>query len=573
MMTRSPALKHFVAGWPATVLAVVGCVGSVSGPLPGAGAGRGSGGQTGAGGPGGSGAPDAGVTPVVFAPSPGAYKRLTATAFRNSLNDLLGLVTVGELEPDSWEIGGLATVGVSQLSISEPGVEDYVSAIDGATTQVFADTTRRNALIGCTPKNAQDTACFQKFVTQFGRLAFRQTLTQAQVDRFTQLITTVAANLGDVYEGIRAGLNSILLSPWFLYRLERGAPVSGSPFWQYTSSEMASRLAYFITNSTPDATLLALADQDGLQTASAVRAQADRLLSTAKGRQSIANFTSELLQLQLIAGRAKDPTLFPQYTPALQNGMMQEIPAMFAGLVLDQKVSAMNLFTTRTTFVNKDLAALYGLPTTGLTSDVMTAASLPSDGLRAGLLGTAGYLSLNGSQKEGSPTLRGKFIREVLLCQEIPPPPPNVNTVLVDPPPGVVLTKRQKLAQHETNPTCAACHSLMDPLGLTLENFDTIGQYRATDQGLPIDVSGTLDGTNFNGPIELGQLLSKSPAVAKCMLRSIYRYATGHVEVPTEAPVLADLGQRFQGSGYLLRDLMLDLVSSDGFRLVAPPAP
>jgi hypothetical protein len=145
--------------------------------------------------------------------------------------------------------------------------------------------------------------------------------------------------------------------------------------------------------------------------------------------------------------------------------------------------------------------------------------------------------------------------------------------MLVDPPPGVVLTKRQKLAQHETNPTCAACHSLMDPLGLTLENFDTIGQFRATDQGLSIDVSGNLDGTNFNGPIELGQLLSKSPAVATCMLRSIYRYATGHVEVPTEAPVLADLGQRFQSSGYLLRDLMLDLVSSDGFRLVAPPAP
>src|SRR5262249_24533601 len=108
-----------------------------------------------------------------------------------------------------------------------------------------------------------------------------------------------------------------------------------------------------------------------------------------------------------------------------------------------------------------------------------------------------------------------------------------------------------------TNPTCAACHSLMDPLGLTLENFDAIGQLRTTDQGLPIDVSGNLDGTSFNGPIELGQLLSQSPAAATCMLRSIYRYATGHVEVASEAPLLADLGQRFRASGYQLRDLML----------------
>ncbi len=576
MRPLNTAQRRF-ARWVAVIVSsgAAGCMGAIGAPGMGTSrGGPGSGGGTGpaaGGGAGGNGGASGAV--VVFAPSPGAYKRLTASSFRNTLNDLLGPVTVGDLEPDSWEIGGLATVGMAQLSISELGVEQYQTAVDAATTQVFADTTRRNQLLGCAPKNAQDTACFRTFVTQFGRLAFRQPLTQAQIDRYSQLGATVATTLGDVYEGMRAAMSGLLLSPSFLYRLERGAPVAGTTFWQYTSSETASRLAYFLTNTTPDQTLMNLADQNGLQTADAVRAQADRLLSTPNGRQSISNFTNELLQLQLVAGRAKDPTLFPQYTPALQNGMMQEIPAMFAALVLDQRVSAMNVFTTRSTFVNKDLAALYGLPTAGLTSDAITAVTLPTSGIRAGLLGAAGYLSLNGSQKEGSPTLRGKFIREILLCEDIPPPPPNVNTVLADPPPGTVLTKRQKLQQHESNMTCAACHSLMDPLGLTLENFDTIGQFRATDQGLPIDVSGNLDGTAFNGPLELGQALSKSPAVATCMIRSIYRYATGHVEVSTEAPVLADLGQRFQTSGYLLRDLMLDLVSSDGFRYVAPAAP
>jgi hypothetical protein len=561
MMRTCRVTKAGLARWVATAaLGFAGCVGVVgdAGHRPGGG----SAGTTGT------------AAPVAFAPSPGAYKRLTATSFRNSLNDLLGPVTAGDLEPDSWEIGGLATVGMSQLSISELGVEQYQTAIDAATTQLFADPARRDKVLGCTPRNAQDTACAQQFVTQFGRLAFRQSLTQAQIDRYTQLATTVTTTLGDVYEGLRAAMSGLLLSPYFLYRLERGSPsAGGGKFWQYTSNEMASRLAYFLTNSTPDTTLLALADQDGLRSAAAIRAQADRLLATPKGRQSVGNFAAELFQLDIIGSRAKDPNLFPQYTAGLQAGMIQEIPAMFEALVLDQRISALSLFTTRNTFVNKDLAALYGLPTAGMTSQAMTAVALPGDGLRAGLFGTSGFLSLYASQKEGSPTQRGKFIREIVLCQDIPPPPPDVNTMLTEPPPGVVLTKRQKLQQHETVKSCAGCHAVMDPLGLALENFDAIGQYRTTDQGLTIDASGDLDGTAFHGPIELGQLLAKNPDAASCMVRSIYRYGTGHVETPTEAAVLDDLGQRFKASGYQLRDLMVDLVSSDGFRFVAAPAP
>ena len=148
------------------------------------------------------------------------------------------------------------------MSISATGVEQYQTAIDAATTQAFADTTRRSKLLGCTPKNATDMACFQSFVTGFGRLAWRRPLTSAQVTRYTTLIANVAATLGDVNEGMRAGMQGLLLSPNFLYRIERGAPPAGggSGFWQYTSSEVATRLSYFLTNSTPDSTLLDLAD-------------------------------------------------------------------------------------------------------------------------------------------------------------------------------------------------------------------------------------------------------------------------------------------------------------------------
>jgi len=246
---------------------------------------------------------------------------------------------------------------------------------------------------------------------------------------------------------------------------------------------------------------------------------------------------------------------------------------MFQSIVLDRNASALELLTTRNTLVTKELAALYGLPTTGLSSTSLAAVTLPTGGLRAGLLTTAGFLSLYANQEEGSPTLRGKFIRETILCQTIPLPPPNVSTVLPDPPAGVVYTKRQRLMQHQTVATCAACHKLMDPLGLTLENFDAIGKYRSTDQGQSIDVSGDLDGTSFSGPVELGQTLAARPEVTDCLVQNMYRYGTGHVETATERPVLDSLKSSFRTGGYHVRDLMRDIAASDGFRFVAAPAP
>jgi hypothetical protein len=531
----------------------------------GGGTGGASGGSAGSGGSGGE--------PVPFAPSEGAYRRLTNSAFRNSLRDLLGgPVDVGDLEPDSWSVGGLPTVSATQVVISPRGVEQYQTAIEAATTQVFADTARRDRLLGCRPSGASDTQCFRTFVTTFGRRAFRQALTETQVTRYTGVITTTAGLLGNVYEGMRSGMMGLLLSPYFLYRLERGAPpASGTGFWQYTGTEMSSRLAYFLTNSTPDATLLDAADQNGLQTVDAVREQASRLLDVPAGRESVGNFATELFQLPIIAARAKDSGMYPEYTPALQTAMMQEIPAMLQGIVFDRNASALELLTTRETFVNADLAALYGLPTAGR-SAALAPATLPADGLRAGLLGTAGILSIYASQQEGSPTQRGKFIREVLLCQHINPPPANVDTTLEDPPSGEMLTKREKLEQHQTADACRGCHFILDPLGLTLENFDAIGKFRTMDHGKPIDVTGDLDDVPFNGPVELGRMLAERPETGACLARNLYRYGAGHVEIASEAPIVSDLAARFQTSGYDLKQLMLDLVTSDGFRYVAPPA-
>lgn len=509
------------------------------------------------------------TAPVAFAPAPGAYRRLTNAAFTNSLRDLLGgPVQVGALEPDSWAVGGLPTVGAAEVSISELGVEQYQTAVENSVELAFSDLERRDTILGCLPSGVADTACFEAFVRSFGRKAFRQPLSETQVARYVTLATDVASTLNDGVAGMKAATTAFLLSPHFLYRNEHGEPSEDSPHWRYTSHETAARLAYFLTNTTPDTELLDLADAGGLATVDAIREQAERLLDSAAGRESVGNFARELFQLRLVAARAKDPEMYPEYTAQLQEAMMEEVPAMFASVVFDRRVSALELFTTRETFVSKELAALYGLEITEPDDGSLVPVTLPEE--RAGLLGTAAISAIFASQKESSPTLRGKFIRQVLLCQPMPSPPADVSTTLDDPPPGQVFTKREKLIRHQEQPTCAGCHALMDPLGLTLESYDAIGRYRTLDQGRAIDLSGNLDGTSFTGGVALGQLLSEKTETARCMLRSIYRYGTGHVETATESSVLTELEERFTSSGYDLRALMLDIVTSDGFRYVAP---
>jgi hypothetical protein len=555
----------------------LGCTGEVGGgPSSSSSNEPGAPGGPGGGGGGSSGVAGSGGGPVVeelppFAPAGASFKRLTATEFKSSLAALLGPVTVGNVENDTW-VGGFAKVGGSTVSISLAGVELYQRAIDAALGEVFADTARRDAFLGCTPQGVTDSACYRSFIERFGRLAWRRALTTAQADRFVTLATSVAQTLGGAHDGLRAAAKAILMSPNFLYRLERGEPDAALPgSWSYTGYELASRLAFFLTNGPPDDALLLAAEQGQLATPAGIQTAAERLLSEAPGRESVANFASELFQLAIVLARAKDPETFPTYTAAMQQAMVREVPAMLQDLVFEQGAPATDFFTTRTTFVNADLARLYGVDATGLTSDSWVKVTLPADGKRAGFLGTGAFLSLFANQKEGSPTLRGKFIRSTLMCGTIPNPPPDVAPVFEESPTDAMTTKREKLAQHRVKgTTCEGCHALMDPLGLPLENFDAIGAYRETEHGKPIDATGNLDGADFNGPVELGQLLSNNELVASCLVRNLYRYATGVVEAPGQETVIRQLTNQFQSEGRDLRKLMVTLVTSDGFRYVAP---
>jgi hypothetical protein len=196
--------------------------------------------------------------------------------------------------------------------------------------------------------------------------------------------------------------------------------------------------------------------------------------------------------------------------------------------------------------------------------------SLPADSPRVGILGKAGFLSQFANQKEGSPTLRGKFMSEAFLCAPIPSPPGGVDLVLDEPTVDAPQTKRERLEQHRTDPSCAGCHGYMDPLGLPLETFDAIGRYRTTELGLTIDPSGAFNQQPVADARELGLVAGADPVVAQCLVRKFYLYAVGHTWRDVDGSVLNDLVSSFEASGHQLRQLVLDVVTHEAFLTVAP---
>ncbi len=523
---------------------------------------------TGTGGAGGTSGAAGGPSPPPFQPAPAMLRRLTRTQFRNAVRDVFGVeVDIADLDTDTYN-AGFAAIGASSVVTSERGVEQYNAAIENAVNTLFADANKRSQFIGCAPTGQNGDPCVRAYIQKLGLRAWRRPLSTEELGRFDALATKAATDLDDPIEGARWATVALFTSPSFLYRAELGTTKNG--MLRFTDYEMASRLAFLIWNSLPDQPLLDEAAAGKLTTLEGIRTAAMRMLDSQAGREAVGAFAEEYLRLDRIATQAKDPGLFPEYTGALQAGMVRDMRGTWEVLVLDDRASIFDLFTTAKVVVNADLARLYGLDATGLTSTTFQVRSLPAEGPRAGILGKAGFLSQFANQKEGSPTLRGKFIREALTCRAVPPPPPDVNTSLPDPPADKPMTKRQRLEIHRTQEVCASCHGKMDPLGLPLESFDAIGRYRTTDHGLTIDPSGEFDGVPVADARELGDAVAASTTVARCFVRKFYTYAVGHEERAVDGSVLNALADSFQTSGYDFRRLILDVVTHDAFSSVAP---
>jgi hypothetical protein len=560
------------------------CTGQVSPP---AGAGSGPGGTSTGGSPGtgspSSGGPSSGGAGATTAPqgkasllnlptapvSATGLHRLTAWEFTNSMQDLLGpAVPLAPVEADTL-IGGFASVGASSVAVSPAGVAQYETVLGNATAYAFNDATRASSILACMPKATTDTACLTQAINAFGRRAFRRPLTSAETMSFLTLATNIGNQSGSTaLIGVRYAVWAMLQSPDFLYRVELGAPsTADGGRLKYTSFEMASRLAATLWASVPDDAVLDAAAQDALSAPAGVVAQTQRMLTDPRSHRSLSSFVDQLFDAFSLSQADKDTTMYPAYTPTLRAAMLQELELRIDDMVFTQKGDYLSLFESTSTFVNQELATFYGVPLTA-TDGAFHRVDLPSGTPRVGLLGSAAILAGHGHEQLTSPTLRGKFVDEMLLCRTIPPPPPGVPPLPAMAPPG--STVRQVLTTHRTQAQCAACHALMDPIGYGMENFDTTGQYRTVDNGQPIDASGTLDGMAFGTLAQLGSVLRKNAAVGPCVVSKIYENALGRLPVALDGPALDQLITKFAAAGNRMDQLYVDLTTNDGFRFVAP---
>jgi hypothetical protein len=331
---------------------------------------------------------------------------------------------------------------------------------------------------------------------------------------------------------------------------------------------LASRLSLFLWNSGPDDTLLDWAAHGALQTPEGRARAVDYMLASPRLETGVRAFFDDMLGFDEFAVLSKDPGIYPSFIADTITDAREQTLRTIIDHLVDGNGDYRDLFTTRETFMSPALAPLYGVSA----PPGWTRYDMPADGPRVGLLTQVAFLASHAHPGRSSATLRGKALRELLLCQKVPRPPPNVDFSLIEDPKSTLRTARERLAAHRANPVCAGCHKLTDPIGLGLENFDGAGEYRATERGATIDASGNLDGKAFSDAAGLAQALHDNPALPGCLVSRVYAYATGGTPAPGSADILAYFGAQFAAQGYKFPALLRTIALSNAFATVTRPA-
>ena len=459
--------------------------------------------------------------------------------------------------PPEEELSGFdndATV----LTLSERLVERQFAAAAEIALRATAAPEQR---LGCQPAASGDDPCVRGFIESFGARAFRRPLAGGEAERFYALYDKTRA-LGSPVHGVRAVIEAVLLAPQFLYRLERTTPDVAAPEGMVSldAYSLASRLSYFIWGSLPDTELFQAAQEGRLRTAADVAAQARRMLEDARAREVIRRF--HRFWFGLTQAVEKDTSVFPEYTPELAASMREETERFVEEVVLGLDGGWSTLVAAPFSFVDDKLAAFYGIA--GVGGPDFRRVEL--DGRRrAGFLTQASMMSRYAQRHRSEPITRGLFVRKNVFCQTPPDPPEGAQTSVMVPP---GLGTREHLAAHAADPACRACHELFDPIGLSLENLDGIGRWRDSEDGRPIDASGTLVGTDvdgpFVGPVELSGKLASSAQAQSCLMGRWFLYGHGRPPTDEDRCTLADLEASFRATGSI-RELIVALTQTDAF--------
>jgi hypothetical protein len=512
----------------------------------------------------GGGTGTAGSTPIdPNAAGPMPMLRLTNREYNNTVRDLLGDTTqpanqFGSDRDPTFDFRRAGDVAVQDATLLRTAAEGLAMA--AAPKLVVGQ------LLPCDPTMGEP-ACAAKFISTFGQRAFRRPVATDEATRLTTLYTTARTTLGLSFAGaIDVVIEAMLQAPQFLYHwelaandplLHEGSVIRISPY------QIASRLSYFIWGSMPDDMLLAAAAAGQLDAVAGVQTQARRLLMDPRAKDTVSSFFSDWIALDGLAARTKDPAAYPGYTPAVMQAMLDETNAFVQNVAFGGDGRLATFLGAPYSYLEGSLATEYGVQVSA-TTPTKTALD-PTQ--RAGFMTQGSFLALTGNADGSNPVRRGKFVYTKLLCNAMPPPPANV------PPPAPASaggTTRQRFETHDQNACAKGCHTLMDPIGFGFENYDGVGQWRTTDNSLPVDATGsiTLDGTNqtFNDAVGLTALLAKSAEVKSCFAGEWSRYALARVDTPADAVSLQATASAFAADTASLQDLIAAVATMRSFR-------
>ncbi|WP_321477266.1 DUF1592 domain-containing protein [uncultured Paludibaculum sp.] len=421
----------------------------------------------------------------------------------------------------------------------------------------------RAKILICDPNTGA--ACVDKIVTNLARRAYRRPVTRPEVASLLKFITLAKQHGQSTEQGIQLALQAILVSPNFLFHIERDSnPTDPNAVHPISDFELASRLSYFLWSSMPDDPLLALADAGKLRAPGVLDAQVKRMLDDPRSSALADSFAAQWLEIRNLDVVKPDPQKFPDWNPELRDAMRTET-SMFFDYVLRQNRPMADFLDARYTFLNDRLAKHYGIE--GVVGPEFRKVELTND-QRGGILSQASVLTVSSYPTRTSVVIRGKYVLQEILGAPPPPPPPDVPP-LDEAAVGTSLSLRQQMEKHRANAVCASCHSKMDPLGFGLENYDGIGKWRTMDGKFPVDSSGVLpNGKSFTTPAEMRAVLkSQLPQFTHCVIEKLMIYALGRGMATPDRRVIDGIGQKLAAQGYPFQTAIYEVVRSMPFQM------
>ena len=512
--------------------------------------------------------PDPALTGLSFPGAPQQMRRLTESQYRASIADIFGtdIQVAGRFAPE-MRVDGLLAQGTSEVSLTAAGIEYYEAIARNVAAQVVADP-HYDRLVGCKPGPADPggSACAASFFKRVGMQLFRRPLRPDEVAGTLVLLKAGMTQVGDYRAALAGALTSLLTSADFLFRIDHVVADRTRPgAVRLDGWSRATRLSYFLWNTTPDAELLSAASRGELDSEAGLAAQVDRMVRSPRFKDGVRAFFADFLHLDELSEVTKDSQIYPGFTSGVTAAAREQTLRTVVDLFVDRNADYRELFTTRRVAMNRALSPLYDVPAPAGWSTHEFNERDP----RAGLLTQITFLAQHSHPGRSSPTLRGKAVREILMCEKIPSPPANVNFAVVQDVNNPTLkTARARVAAHLDDEECASCHRLTDPLGLALEKFDAAGQFRNEENGEPIDASAEFNKVKFDGALQMGTVLAKDPRISTCLVQSLYRYGSGRALLDEERKLTEALTGRLMQQALRIPDLMRTMAIHPAFHAV-----